>query len=226
MLRPATMCPHAPSALLLAYPERLAPVHAARTLDACDRRERADSNQSQTIVRHRSPQDRSRPAASNIVAAQSDCPFQAVARHRLRVDPWPEASAGLSRKERGILLHAAMAAFWTSVRDHATLASLDAAGMRARIAAAVERGLAGTRCHALAHSCRRSFALPKRAASQPCSMPGSRLELARSAFAVVGTEFKTTLELEHLLFRLRIDRVDALDSGRHGHHRLQVREER
>lgn len=203
--------PTAPSALVLAYPERLAPVHAARSwIHAI-----AESARLEAVADDRAPPLAAgsiAPGGSNVVAAQSDCPFQAVARHRLRVDPWPEASAGLSRKERGILLHAAMAAFWTSVRDRATLASLDAAGMRARTAAAVERGLvelAATRWRTLPAIVHAAEAR-RIAAVLDAWLP---LELARSAFAVVGTEITTTLELERLLFRLRIDRVDALAAG-------------
>ncbi len=203
--------PMAPSSLLLAYPERVAPVHAARTwMQAI-----AESARLEAIADDRAPALAAGtvvPGGSSIVAAQSDCPFQAVARHRLCTEPWPEASAGLSRKERGILLHATMAAFWNSVRDHATLVSLDAAELRARIAASVERGLAGlaaTRWRMLpaiihAAESRRIAAL------LDAWLP---LELTRPEFAVVGTEVKTTLELERLTFRLRIDRVDALAGG-------------
>jgi hypothetical protein len=54
---------------------------------------------------------------AGLVAAQGNCPFQAVARYRLRADPWPAPVDGLSPMERGILVHAAVAAFWREVAD-------------------------------------------------------------------------------------------------------------
>src|SRR5438093_568141 len=61
---------------------------------------------------------------AGMIAAQADCPFQAVARHRLRTECWPEPLDGLSALERGILVHAALAAFWQDVVDHATLIAM------------------------------------------------------------------------------------------------------
>jgi ATP-dependent helicase/nuclease subunit B len=203
--------PIAPSTLLLEYPEDLAPRHSARSwLHAI-----AKSARLEALADDHAPAlaaGTTAPGGASIVAAQSDCPFQAVARHRLRAEPWPEPSAGLSRKERGILIHATMAALWNSVRDHATLTSLDVAGRRARVAAAVERGLvelAATRWRNLPAITRAAEAR-RIAAVLEAWLP---LELARPAFSVLGTEVTTTLELQHLTFRLRIDRVDALASG-------------
>ena len=48
---------------------------------------------------------------AGLIAAQGNCPFQAMARYRLRTDTWPAPVDGLSPIERGILVHAAVAAF-------------------------------------------------------------------------------------------------------------------
>ena len=203
--------PLAPSALLLAYPELPGATPAPRTW----MRAIAEGVRLESVADDRAPPlaaGSAAPGGSNIVAAQSDCPFQAVARYRLRAEPWPEAAVGLSRKERGILLHATLAAFWNSVRDHATLASLDATAMRARIAAAIERGLAelaATRWRVLPAIVRAAEA-HRIAAMLDSWLP---LELGRPSFAVFGTEVTTMLDFEHLRFQLRIDRVDALAQG-------------
>jgi hypothetical protein len=44
------------------------------------------------------------PGGARLIENQSDCPFRAVATHRLQVKPWPEPVAGLSRIERGHLV--------------------------------------------------------------------------------------------------------------------------
>ena len=61
--------------------------------------------------RARIPRQRVRGGA-RLIEAQSDCPFKAIATHRLGAEPWPEPIDGLSAQERGILVHAALAAFW------------------------------------------------------------------------------------------------------------------
>ena len=203
--------PLAPSALLLEYPECTSPMPAARTWTHTIAR----SATLECVVDDHAP-----PVAagtiiaggSGIVAAQSDCPFQAVARHRLGVKPWPPALAGLSQMERGKLLHATMAAFWNALRDHASLALLDASARATHIEAAVARGfteLTAARWRVLP-------AIVRAGESQRvATLLGAwlPLELSRPAFTVVGTEIKTTLELAQLRLSLRIDRVDALDDG-------------
>jgi ATP-dependent helicase/nuclease subunit B len=203
--------PLAPSALLLDYPERSAPAAAGRTWTHAI----ADSKRLESVADDRAPPlaaGATAPGGSHIVAAQSDCPFQAVARHRLAVEPWPLASAGLSQQERGMLLHATMAAFWNAMRNQAALAMLDATARAAQIEAAVKLGLAqlpAVRWRVLpAIVC--AGEAQRIASLLDAWLP---LELIRPAFAVAGTEVKATLELEQLRFRLRIDRVDALIEG-------------
>ena len=41
-------------------------------------------------------------AGSGLVAAQSDCPFQALAARRWRADPWPDPIVGLTPMEREV----------------------------------------------------------------------------------------------------------------------------
>src|SRR5205085_985507 len=52
------------------------------------------------------PPQATAPGGSRIVASQSDCPFQAMARFRLGAEPWPGPLIGLSHQERGIAAHA------------------------------------------------------------------------------------------------------------------------
>ena len=203
--------PRAPSALLLDYPELAPPAHAARTWTHAI----ADSKAIEEVDDDRAPPlaaGTTAPGGSGIVAAQSDCPFKAVARHRLRMEPWPVAPPGLSAQERGMLLHATMAAFWNALRDQTTLASLDPAPRNAHVEAAI--ALALTQLPAA-----RWRMLPAIVRAGEAQRIATLLhawlsvELARPAFTVVGTEVKTSLELEQLRFRLRIDRVDALTDG-------------
>lgn len=152
------------------------------------------------------------PGGSRIIAAQSDCPFQAVARHRLGAERWPESLAGLSPPERGTLLHAAMAAFWSVTTSHAALQALDAVTLAAAIDAAVQRGLAE-----LPASRWRTVPATVRDGERRrlTAILGAWLALDRERppFVVRDLETPKHLELAALTFRLRLDRVDALDGG-------------
>src|SRR5437016_4807845 len=81
------------------------------------------------------------PGGVRFIAAQSDCPFQAVARFRLRAEPWPAPYAGLSAREHGMLAHAAMATFWSVAGDQASLVALSEEALTERIATAVDHVL-------------------------------------------------------------------------------------
>src|SRR4030095_2347098 len=103
----------------------------------------AAARQCETLADPRAPAlaDGKMRGGAGVVAAQSDCPFRATARYRLRVEPWPEPAEGLKARERGMLVHAAMAACWRDVGDHAALRACDDAAMRRRVDGAVDRAL-------------------------------------------------------------------------------------
>lgn len=148
-----------------------------------------------------------------VVEHQSVCPFQAFARHRLRPAAWPDVAAGLLPEERGSVLHRALAAFWQDVGTHAALVALSMADLEARIAAAVDVGLA-------ALEARRWRQIPPAVAAAEGDRLASvmlawldTLERERPPFRVDECEQTHALTLGDLEFRLRIDRVDVLDNG-------------
>ena len=153
------------------------------------------------------------PGGSRIIDAQSDCPFQAVARHRLDARAWPDPLASLSPQERGTLVHLSMAAFWSATRDHATLSSLDSAGEKQAVEIAVEIGLGAISASSLAQLAGRCSRRGSNAAGASRCMLGSRSSAARPPFAVEGVEAATEVNLASLTFRVRSDRVDALGDG-------------
>ncbi len=150
---------------------------------------------------------------AGVIETQSECPFRAFARYRLRIREWPAEGVGLAPSERGVLLHGAMAAFWTAVVDHAHLCGLDEAELQREIAAAVSAAIGGI-------DPRRWQALPLPVAAAEAERLAAVLrgwlddfERARPAFTVDACELKAALTLGELAFTLRIDRVDRLASG-------------
>ena len=148
-----------------------------------------------------------------LIEAQSDCPFRASARFRLRVDAWPDPVDGLSAMERGILVHAAFAAFWRAVGSHAALVALapDGLGTRVDAAAVAAMGaLPAARWRRIAAAVRSGE--PARLASIVRAWIEG-FERSRPPFAVEAIEAPRTLTLGGLEFELRLDRVDALADG-------------
>jgi probable DNA repair protein len=147
------------------------------------------------------------------IAAQSDCPFRATARYRLRVEPWTSATEGLNYMERGHLVHAAMAAFWRDVGSHASLVALGSEALWRRVDEAVDAAravIAPTRWRLLP---------PAVAAAEASRIAAIGIqwieayERPRPAFVVTATEAAATLTLSGLTFNLRLDRIDTLDGG-------------
>jgi probable DNA repair protein len=151
---------------------------------------------------------------ATLIEAQSACPFQAMARFRLRAEGWPDAYAGLAPTERGKLVHAAFAAFWRDVRDQRTLLALDAQALDERIARAVATGR-GALDDALWH------ALPPVVAAVETGHVERLMrqwldgvDRVRPPFAVAQTELGVQLTLAGHALALRIDRLDDLGEGR------------
>ncbi|MEO8302617.1 MAG: PD-(D/E)XK nuclease family protein [Betaproteobacteria bacterium] len=150
---------------------------------------------------------------ASLIETQSDCPFRASARFRLKVDAWPEPAAGLSAMERGILVHAAFAAFWRTVGDHAALVKLapDALGARVDAAALAAMGeLPAARWRRIAAAVRSGEAA--RVASIVLAWIDG-FERSRPPFSIEAIEASRSLALGGLEFELRLDRIDALADG-------------
>jgi probable DNA repair protein len=152
------------------------------------------------------------PGGSRIIAAQSDCPFQAVARHRLDARTWPKPLESLSPQERGQLVHFSMAALWSAIRDQAALSSLGGADLERAIEVAVQSGLGqfpAVRWRSLAAVVRNAEARRL----ERLLHAWVKLERVRPAFTVRAVEGNTSVQLASLTFRVRFDRVDALGDG-------------
>jgi probable DNA repair protein len=205
----------APSPLTVDWP--LVPDPAP---DALSRRADALAAQRAFALREwRDDAARQLPAGSDarggtgVIESQSACPFQAFARYRLRTEAWPPPGEGLTPLERGNLLHDALCAFWTDVRDSTRLSVLDDAALDSRIAAAATAARAQ-----LAPARWRSLPPAVAACETNCLARSMRswlddFERPRPPFTVTATEKTTTLALGGINLRVRIDRVDHLDGG-------------
>jgi ATP-dependent helicase/nuclease subunit B len=157
------------------------------------------------------------PGGSNVLTAQSQCPFKAFATTRLGAQGWDAAEAGLSAGQRGSLLHAVLHAVWggPTHRGIRTFEELQALGpdLGAFVEDHVRRVMADD--------------LPAAAREQ---MPQRYLELeekrlvrlvkewleferTRVPFTVDATEEDANPTIAGLTLKLRLDRLDRLKDG-------------
>jgi len=170
--------------------------------------------------------DKPLPSGTRSLELQNNCPFRAYAELRLGSTPLDAPEPGIAADLRGQLLHAALQKLWQQLRDSQGLQSLPDAALQAAIHRCVEesanelsRGahappptsdaqgdLFGDPNHSpsLSRECRRA----ERLIRALCGV-----ERERAPFRVENTELDSTLTLVGAQLRVRIDRVDVLESG-------------
>lgn len=149
---------------------------------------------------------------SNVLTAQSQCPFKAFATGRLDAKEWEAAEAGLTASERGLLLHEVLHAVWAGppngIRTHAELMAVS--DLAAFVEGHVRRAL-DDKMPARAREC-----MPPRY----LDLEATRLtvlvtewleyESARVPFTVAGTEVDAQPAIAGLTLKVRLDRIDRL----------------
>jgi probable DNA repair protein len=159
------------------------------------------------------------PAAVDVLGGaavlqdQAACPFRAFAVHRLGARALEEGRPGLDARERGTLLHRALALLWGELRSQRRLLSLSEERLLDVVSSAVDG--------AIASMARRrpdafgvAFTELERARLHRLLLALLDLERRRAPFEAVALEEKRALELGGLRLQARVDRIDALDDGR------------
>jgi len=170
------------------------------------------------------------PSGTRSLELQNQCPFRAYAELRLGSTPLDAPEPGIAADLRGQLLHAALQKLWRRLGDSEGLARLPDGALDIAIQRSVEeaaneilqvsptrRGrpaevhdaqgdLFGNPEHspALQRECRRATRLIRAL----CGVERTRLP-----FRVESTELDSTLTVAGAELRIRIDRVDVLESG-------------
>jgi ATP-dependent helicase/nuclease subunit B len=176
------------------------------------------------------PIERPLPSGTRSLELQNQCPFRAYAELRLGSTPLDAPEPGIAADLRGQLLHAALQKLWSRLVDSHGLAALSDAALDAAILQSVEEAADETlrrlpsqmprppassdaqgdlfadpqRSPALVRECRRATRLIRTLCA---------VERERAPFRVESTELDSTLRLMGAQLRIRIDRVDALESG-------------
>jgi len=150
---------------------------------------------------------------ARLVEAQSDCPFKAMALYRLNVEGWPTLFEGLDPKERGILMHETMAAFWGKVETHAGLSELSPRSVIELVGG----------CAAQARACLPATRWERLPAAVAAGETRRLTDLAcgwieqhdrpRPPFVVSRVETRAGVTLAELSLRFKLDRVDKVADG-------------
>lgn len=150
---------------------------------------------------------------SALLGDQAECPFRAMARHRLHAQGLDEGAATPDPRLLGEIVHQALHAVWRELGNSTTLATLEAHALTALVANAV--GIALT----VAVRQRPDIYTPTFTRLEQTRLQGLILDwLAiergrEQAFTVVRSEQDDTIEIAGLRLQVRADRVDRLATG-------------
>ncbi len=152
------------------------------------------------------------PAGTRSLELQNNCPFRAYAELRLGSVELDVPEPGIAPDERGQLLHAVMQKLWDRLGDSRALAALAPEALEELLATCIDgavseldpRGEEPPAGPALARERRRTARLVRKLLE---------VERSRAPFRVQRTEYGSRLRLADQELKVRIDRLDALESG-------------
>lgn len=149
------------------------------------------------------------PHGSSILADQAKCAFRAFAAQRLHLSEPEPLTEGLSAKTRGILVHQILEKLWQTLQTQNKLLSLDTTALDAILHPIIEKAL----MRQLSPDFPKVLAALEHTRLYTLIHQALTWEKTRPAFKVDELESRHTLQLGPLQFKLRLDRMDKLDTG-------------
>ena len=149
---------------------------------------------------------------ARVIQDQAACPFRAFAVHRLTAVSLETPHEGLDARERGSLLHGAMAALWSELHTLEMLHAMSNEQIAAVVGRSVDTAFARLRAKR-ASSLRSRFLELERERLVALLHEWLQVERQRDSFEVVATEQAATVTIGGLVLQLRLDRVDRLERG-------------
>jgi probable DNA repair protein len=147
----------------------------------------------------------------SIIKAQSQCPFQAFARHRLLAGHLEEPSFGIDARDRGGYMHKALELVWRKLGNSTALQAKTHEQLSSLVHEAVSEAVADD----AKSSFQRLLRYTERERLESAILEWLQLEKTRKVpFSVEFVEEKIALELAGLPLTLRVDRVDRLPDGK------------
>jgi ATP-dependent helicase/nuclease subunit B len=155
------------------------------------------------------------PGGSATLTAQSQCAFKAFATARLGAQSWEPAEAGLTAKERGQLLHDVLHSVWSGppygIRSHQELLAVQ--DLNSFVADHVRRVFATQMSSRATDSMPQSYLTLEETRLIRLVTEWLLYERERIPFNVLDTEQKTSVSVDGLPLKVRLDRIDRLIDG-------------
>lgn len=149
---------------------------------------------------------------SGLLKAQAACPFQALARYRLRAEKLEEASLGLKAMERGSLVHEVLEAIWNEMQSRQRLMEIPQPALQSLIEQTVLTVLGKERRKRPQIYSERFSAL-ERSRLEAVALEWLELDRQRAPFTLVASEKRQDINLKGLRMTLYADRIDELEDG-------------
>ncbi len=147
---------------------------------------------------------------TGLFTSQSNCPFQAFAKYRLKAGEIPDSEPGLTHAERGKVIHDALDHFWQEVQSHAQLVEMPDDVLELNIEEAVDHGLflLKSSCSSLS----KTILVIERQRTINLIRAWLLNEKARSPFKVVQRETAIEADIGGMSIIIRIDRIDEVEN--------------
>lgn len=149
---------------------------------------------------------------ARLIQDQAACAFRGFAAHRLGAESLRHPSEGLDARDRGTLLHVALAVLWTELSTSQRLADTESAALVALIEHCVERALKRMRPQRTSAFQERFLTL-ERERLTALLLEWLEVERGRAPFEVIACEEERPVSVGGLGLKLRLDRVDRLAAG-------------
>ncbi|EKE06300.1 MAG: hypothetical protein ACD_19C00018G0001 [uncultured bacterium] len=144
--------------------------------------------------------------SSRLIELQSLCPFQAFMEFRLATKEPIKLEPGISKINRGIIVHGALEHFWQKVRTQQNLCQLEPTQLQKAINDSLEYSLKKLELPPSLYKLEKQCLIPL--------LTGLlEIEKSRQPFEVIATEKTIQINLSSIQIKIRIDRIDQLTNG-------------
>jgi ATP-dependent helicase/nuclease subunit B len=149
---------------------------------------------------------------TRLLKLQAACSFRAFAEIRLQATPLPIAQVGLSNAERGEIIHQVLECFWQDLPNQTALKLLTEEEETLRARTCINKVLKQWQTRRPNSLTPKYMALEEKRVLN-LILRYIELEKTRPMFEVIAREQEEIVELAGIKMKIRIDRVDRLESG-------------
>ncbi len=149
---------------------------------------------------------------SSIIKSQSINPFDAFAKHRLKIRTIPQATIGFSAIDTGNILHLSLASLWEQLKTQEALLSISNDELKRLLTNIINVQMNTVIKHKRYHFGKELFQLEVQRQTD-LILKWLVYEKARQPFSVVSIEESHKVKINGYILQLRLDRVDEINTA-------------